>query len=954
MRLQSLLLLIFFTTTTLYGGFSAAQIQQAKEMITKNPSLLNAPEAKKAIQQHKGSVAKGSFSDTTQKSEPIAENNIELTTENDSSETDISDDDSKILQKHIKSQGTLRLTPQRYLTNDEELMRIKSIHKERRYKKLQRFSKEFFRNKNKIANKNISAPSSYIINRGDTITFWVYGATNQQHTLKVNNLGNINIPEIGPVRVAGEKYAEVKELLTNYLASSYKNSDVVVDLNSFSTAQITLTGFVNAPGIFNTSSVSSVKDILIEARGVSDVGSVRNIQIKRNDSIIATIDYYHLLAQGLDHGDVVLQPNDTIHVPRAYGLVRLEGAINKEAIFEIERGESLSKILRIAGGVKSDADGLKIYIKRYANNRQIRYHKITLKEAGHFTLRDGDEIYVGEMDATNEKYIEIIGNVITEGKREIRSNKIELATLLKKEIRGGKLDTFFLENTQLDYALIKRVGEDLTPQMINVNLTNILNGSESFTLLNRDVLYIYNKLDTALNQFVTITQAFTKNELEEGKKTDLLMREGKHLYTNGMTLKDLIYAAGIKGSFDTSRVKIVNYDVKHNKADVKIIDYQKDPNHKLQPFDAIYLFDFFETNPTKMAHIVGEVVKPGNYEVSEAMTLKKFIESAGGFSEKAYPKTCEIIRYHIKNGERKKKIFNVELKDIGTFLIQAHDEINIKRIPNWSERKTVTIKGEVKFPGTYVIHSGEKLSSVIKRAGGYTNDAFLYGAVFTRGEIAKLQKESLKIELSKLKKQVIFASLRASGSKSAGSININESIKAVESLIKEAEELTPIGRVAINLGYNENASCDGYGQIGSEYVTGRLEGTPSDLTLKDKDSLFVPSFNDTVVVSGEVMNPMASIYLGNNVRDYISKSGGLTELADTDHIYVLHANGEAQKATLGSYLFSSNRVNIKKGDIIIVPKKLMFQRGIDIVGEVADIFYKLTLTVAAMRTVGAL
>ena len=960
MRLPFSILMILLTASTLYGAFSAAQIQQAKEMVSKNPSLMNTPQAKKVMQQHKsGSVASGTYTDTMQKPDAV-ENSIETTTESSSSTSEDEGDSIKMLGKDRDVRTMYRLSPQEYKSNDAELYRIKSGGEKRSHKKLQRFSKEFFRNKNKIAQKNINAPSNYIINRGDTITFWIYGATNQQHALKVNNQGNINIPEIGPVRVAGEKYHEVKELLTNYLSSSYKNSEVVVDLNSYSTAQVTLTGFINAPGIFNTSSVSSVKDILIEAKGVSDVGSVRNIQVRRNGQTIATIDYYHLLSLGLDHGDIVLQPNDTIHVPRAFGLIRLEGAVNKEAIFEIERGESLAKILKLAGGVKSKADGLKIHVKRYDRNRVIKYIQISLREARTFRLRDGDEVYVGQMNASNERYVTVVGNVILEGKKEINGESIQLSTLLRKEIRNGKLNTFFLENTQLDYAVVKRIGEDLAPQMLNINLKNILDGVEDFTLINRDTLYIYNKLDTGLNQFVTITQAFTKAEMEDVNTVhSLLMKEGKHLYTEGMTLKDLIYAAGIKGSFDTTRVKIINYDVEHDKTDVKLINYQENPNHVLKAYDTVYLFDFFETNPTKVAHISGEVVKPGKYEVAEAMTLKKFIESAGGFNEKAYPKECEIIRYHIDNGERQKKIFNVDMNDTGSFLIQAHDEINIKRIPNWYDRKTITIEGEVKFPGTYVIHSGEKLSSVIERAGGYTNDAFLYGAVFTRESIAKLQKESLKIELSKLKEQVILASLRASGSKTMGSINIKDSIDAVESLIVEAENLSPLGRISINLGYSENgyngnSLCEGYEQSGNQYANNALSGTASDLTLKDKDKLFIPSFNDTVVISGEVMNPMASIYLGDGIKSYISKSGGLTKIADTDHIYVLHANGEAQKATIGSYLFSSNKVKVKKGDAIIIPKKLMFQRGIDVVGEVADIFYKLTLTVAAMHTVGAL
>ncbi len=962
MRQLFSILLALLMTTALYGEFSANQIEQAKAAVAKNPSLLNTPQAKEMMKQHQtGITTKGLYNDTTQKNEVVINDieNTETVSEN-------SLEENKILNDAIDevTDKDLRLSPQRYKTNDEELSRIKSAHEAKQSsKKLERFSKEFFRNKNKISQKTINAPSSYIINRGDNITFWVYGASNKKHSLTVNSQGNIDIPEIGPVHVAGEKYAEVKELLTNYLSSSYKNSEVVVDLNSFSTAQVTLTGFVNAPGIFNTSSISSVKDILIEANGVSDVGSVRKIEVKRAGATIARVDYYHLLNSGLEGGDVVLQPNDTIHVPRAYGLVRLEGAVNKEAIFEIERGESLRKILKIAGGLKSSGDGLKIHIKRYTNNKQIKYHKITLKEAGRFTLRDGDEIYVGEMGVTSEKFIQIVGNVVSEGKREIKSNSIQLSRLLKKEIRGGKLNTMFLENTKLDYAVVKRVGADLTPQMFSINLANILDGMDDFTLFNRDILYVYNKLDVGVNPYVTISQIVdeeidlsTKNINIKYKKQNLLMRDGKHLFTKGMTLKDLLYSAGVKGEFDQSRIKIISHDTTNNKMNIELVNYQQNPNFALKPFDKIYLFDFFKTNPKKTAYISGEVVKSGKYEVEEAMTLEKFIQSAGGLNEKAYPKECEIIRYHIDNGERKKKIFNINMADISTFLIQPHDEINIKRIPYWNDRKTITLKGEVKFPGTYIIHSGEKLSSVIKRAGGYTNEAFLYGAVFTREEIAKIQKESLKIELSKLKEQVILASLRASGSRSMNSINISESIKAVETLIVEAEQLTPIGRISINLNPNEQTghSCNSCISTNLSSISNSIKGTSSDLTLKDEDMLFIPSFKDTVIVSGEIMNPMASVYLGDDIKDYISKSGGLSELADTDHIYVMHANGEAQKATLGSYLFSSNKVDIKRGDVIIVPKKLMFQRGIDVVGEVADIFYKLTLTVAAMRTVGAL
>ncbi len=925
--------LLALTLSSIYG-FTPAQIQQAKAAVAANPSLLNSPQAKQLIQQSGTNAAK---TVDMSKKPLVIENNIETNTQSEKTY------DNEVLKKKLKNKDSvknqfLRLKPLSYKPNDERLWEIKSNQSTIRHKKLQRFSKEFFRNKNKINPNRIVAPSDYIINKGDTITFWIYGATNIQHKLEVDARGNINIPQVGPVRVAGEKFQEVKDLLVNYLSSSYKNSQVVVDLNSFSTAQVTVTGFVNAPGIYNTSSVSSVKDILMEARGVSDIGSVRKIKVIRNGQVIDTIDYYHLLAQGLDHGDTVLQSGDTIHVPRAYGLVSIDGEVNKAAIYEIEPGERLSSILRVAGGLKAVANGKKIYIKRFNRHSNIEYKTLTLSQARSFVTKDGDEIYIGKLNKTDERYIEVIGNIVDEGKKHIGSSKVKLSTFLRSLIKGDKLDSFFLENTQFDYAMIKRVDKNLTPKVYNVNLQNVLNGNEDFTLYNKDKLYIFNKLDTSVNPYVTITQASSLEEQKKGKlkAPKLLMQEGQFQFTEGMTLRDLINTAGVQSAFDARRVKILSYDNEHRKAKVKIVNFEKNPDFKLKAFDTVTLFDYFETNPMTMATISGEVVKPGRYPISEAMSLEKFIKSAGGLSEKAYPKECEIIRYYTKNGERKKKIINIALSKMKSFIIQAHDEVNIKRMPYWYDKKQVTLKGEVKFPGTYVIHSGEKLSSVIKRAGGFTDEAFLYGAVFSRKEIAALQKKSLQRSLSKLKEQVILASLRSSGSKTMGQISVKEGIDAVESLIAEAEKITPIGRVSINL------SCD----------LDSFKNTPSDLTLKDGDTLFVPSHNDTVVISGEVMNPMALAYMGDNVRDYISRCGGVTEIADSDHIYVLHANGEAQKASLGSYLFSSNNVDVKRGDVIIIPKKIMFERGIDIAGDIADIVYKLTLTVAAMNTVG--
>jgi len=948
--MKKIILVLLFVANSLFALSQSELIEMAKA----NPALLNTPQAQEYMRTHNINVKPGGVvTPGNRYNVPIAENDIDdgdtkVITDNGSviiekedsantpktkeTTTEAITDDEKLTQK-IKSENTqkgssLRLSPLQYKSDNEEIRRIKSIqvHRGKLSGKLERFSKEFFRNKNKISQQNISVPSNYTLNRGDVLRFWIYGKTEKNFSLTVNNEGNIDIPEVGPVRVAGENYLEVKKLLTNYLGSSYKNSKVVVSLDSFSNAQVTVTGFVNAPGIYNTTSVSSVKDILIEAGGVADVGSVRNIEIRRDGGVVKVIDFYDLISSGIDDGDFVLKPNDVIHVPRAYGLVSITGSVYKEAIYEIKEGESIYDILNFAGGLKPNADGVNISLKRYIRNSQIQNLTLSVSQAQSMIARDGDEIYIYGLNTTQDNFVMILGNVVREGKRSIRGNQMSLRALLRREIRGGKLNSFFLENTRFDYAMIKRIGSDTKPRVFKINLKNILDGRSDFRLHNRDELYIFNKLDTGTAPYVTINGS-------------PLIKPGKYIYNKGMTISDLINQAGVKVKYDTQKVKIVSDQDRFGKRRVTIINTEAQPNYPLHERDHVTLFALNETHPTDSATIGGEVVKPGSYAISDGMTLADFIKSAGGLNEKAYPKDCEIIRYFVEDGERKKRVINVPLEEANTFLVQKHDEINIRRVPNWNARRVVTLLGEVRFPGTYVIHSGEKLSSVIERAGGFTNRAFLYGAIFTRKSIRDLQRKALQEELSKLKEQVILVNVRNSSVPNRAPANITGIVQAVDSLIAESKKYEPQGRITINL----------------EDDMGIFRDSASDLTLEDGDVLRVPSYNDTVVVNGEVMLPTALTYNGEDIKSYINKAGGLTHLADNEHIYVIHANGEAEKANLGSWLFSSNDTCIKKGDVITVPKKFYYDtRNIELSKDIADIFYKISLTVAAAHTVGAL
>ena len=248
----------------------------------------------------------------------------------------------------------------------------------------------------------------------------------------------------------------------------------------------------------------------------------------------------------------------------------------------------------------------------------------------------------------------------------------------------------------------------------------------------------------------------------------------------------------------------------------------------------------------------------------------------------------------------------------------------------------MTIKGQVMFPGTYVIHTGERLASVLKRAGGFTNNAFLRGAVFTRASIKKLQRQRLQQSLLTLKQKALAlsASPKSFGQKGSKT-NLIAITDMIDKMSKEAQNLGPIGRISIKLQRN----------------IARFALSKSNIVLKNHDTLNVPSPNNTVLIVGQVMSPTAVVYASNNANYYIKQAGGLTSRADNDHMYVIHANGSAQKLDTGWF---SNENIIRAGDTIIVPQELITYSGLQMTKDIASIFYQFALTTASLHVIGVL
>ncbi len=911
-------------------SFSLAQISQSAAIsaIKTNPALLNTPQAQ--AEMAKRGISKSEVLSKIDGQKSLKNNNI--ATKKIQNKIYISGDTDNIkTQKQSKTEiinqnkNSTYINPLEYKQSKTLLQELKKEQSLKKHKILKRYGINFFRNRNSLDSSSIPVPDYYILSVGDKISIWIYGTKNENFSLDIDKNGNINIPKFGPLHITGLKFDEAKSYIQKRLKKVYQNTNIAVNITDYSTIQVNLVGDVVAPGVYNIRSLSTIKNLLIIAHGVKPTGSLRNVVLKRDGNVLAVIDFYKLLQNGDTAMNLILRANDTIFIPKARKIVSIDGEVNNPAKFELKPNETLKKLLLFAGGIKANASKFGFIVKRYIDHKKLKTIEVDFKNSKNFKLLNGDNVYVYKIDKVHKESIYLYGNVVRPGERELGKDR-SLRKLLKSEISKLTLKGVFLDDTLFTYALLKRKTTDLNKKVENFNLSNILSGKKDIKLKNDDEIYIFNKYNSNIAPYVTVNGT-------------TVIKSGKYRFYKNITIKDLLALAGTTTGFNNfSAIKITTYHTKDFMPKISILTYNIAKNYKLNPFDEIEVYDYYKQHHVRTFNISGEVNSPSRYTLNKNETLMQAIRIAGGFTPKAYKKEFEIIRYYISNNKRKKKLIKVPYSQIGNFLLKDYDEISVHIIPNWNERQTVTIKGEVNFPGTYVIEEGDKLADIIKRAGGYTKNAFLDGAIFTRESIKNLQRKRLKQSILELKQQALALSVKPNevgqGDKKVNFIEISNMIDKISS---EAQKLQPIGRISIKL----------------ERDLEKFKDSRSNIALRGMDSLTIPTKNDTILIVGEVMNSTAIVYASNDVNYYIQNAGGLSQKADSSNIFVIHANGSAQKVKRGWFSDVSTHI-VRRGDTIVVPQELVTTSGMQITKDISSILYKFALTAASIHAVGAL
>lgn len=581
-----------------------------------------------------------------------------------------------------------------------------------------------------------------------------------------------------------------------------------------------------------------------------------------------------------------------VHNPGDYNVSSLSTVLNAlSAAGGPLKGGSLRNITIRRSGTIVDTIDLYDFFLKGDKSRDIR-------------LQSGDTVFVPIIGPT----VGVTGSVKRPAIYELKGEN-NLKDLL--ELSGGLLPTGYLQRVQISRVTAH---DRITVNDFNLDPKRGEIGPEA---LARSIPV----RDLDLVKIFPISGTMRDHVRLEG----YVLRPGDYAFKPGMRISNLLPPDNILPEYYREAGEITRLfapDFHPEKIifnPVKAIAGDQAHDLALQEFDTVRLFDRWEMEQMPKVRINGEVQKPGEYRYFKNMTVRDLLLMAGNPKLTAYMKSAEISRIR-QTGETVTSYpitINLESAFVGdkesNIPLAPFDELTIRKIPNWSDEteRYVTLKGEFVFPGTYPIYKGEKLSSLITRAGGFSPKAYLVGAKFTRETVRKLQQQRMDEALERAQETVISkksASMYAALSKEELDAT-KASLDALERSISILKTKKAEGRMIISLVSPE-----------------KLVGSLSDIELAGGDMLQVPTDPNSVNVVGNVYNPSATLFEPwRDVRYYLDKVGGPNGEGDTGEMYLVKANGTVYSTNqAGSFLFYNGFLSspVSSGDTIVVPQKL--------------------------------
>ncbi|ELA8064170.1 SLBB domain-containing protein [Vibrio parahaemolyticus] len=777
---------------------------------------------------------------------------------------------------------------------------------------------------------DVPVPADYTVGAGDEIVIQLFGKENTTHRLRVNRAGIVNFPSLGPVQVAGMTFSDVRDSLNQRVKEQMIGVRSDISLGEMRTMQVFVMGDAYKPGAYTVSALTTISQAIYYSGGFSESGALRNVQLKRHGQVIRKLDMYDLLLKGDARNDIRLLPGDMVFIGALGNTISIDGEVNRPAIYEIKPGETYKQAIQMAGGFTANAYSDQIEVKRYAAKgaRDALTLNFSQSHDQQTKVKDGDAVNVLKKNEELTRYVQIEGDVRHPGFIEWKSG-LRVADLFQS------VDTSFNSTADVNYAIVVR---EINPQrdieVYQVNLANAIlspTSKDNLKLNSRDRVLVFNRfnnedLDTLADQ-ETVTKAKT---LEQAQ----LQAQQEQLKEQEVMSSSVAVSSAAPLEKDSKQPKIVFRGKEITKDDFEALK-QNTRRTLLAPV----LLQLQQQSrlglAPQIAEVFGEVKYPGRYPITPRMTISTLIEAAGGLTYNAFTINAELARMVINSKDERASI-DVERIDLrqaiqgstaDDAIIVGRDRLNILGKPNVKLQSTVTLQGEVRFPGTYTVRQGETLGELLERAGGLTEFAHPQGAIFTREALRLQEQKLLNQYAADMRAETAKKTFRADSNMGSVISDPDKTLKFVE----EASRSKALGRMVVQLN--------------------RIlkDERSADFMLEDGDFLFVPTFRNTVSIMGEVQVPIT--YLLDNkldVDDYLNKAGGAKKQADEDRIFVVRADGSVYKPTSG-YWFGNNHEELKAGDTIVVPIDTDYRDALSTWTAATQILYQTGVAINALK-----
>ena len=701
-------------------------------------------------------------------------------------------------------------------TDSIEWLNMLLKEKEMEQKKV--FGRDIFNNKELTfePNMNIATPQNYKLGPGDAVFIDIYGASQKTIEGTISPDGEITIEGFGPVHVSGLTVAQANSKLRSTLGARYSSSNIKLTVGQTKTIMVNVMGEVKVPGTYTLSAFATVFHALYMAGGTSEIGTLRNIKVYRNNKLVTVVDIYDYILNGKLTGNIRLADNDVIVVAPYDCIVNITGKVKRPMYYEMKRDESLSSLLKYSGGFAVDAYTKSVRVIR-KTGRQRSVFNIEEFDMASFHISDGDSVSVDSILPRYENTVELKGAVFRPGLYQLGSNINSVRSLL--EHAEGVTEEAFTNR-----AVMHRMKADRTLEVISVDIAGIMEGRVAdIPLRENDVLFVPTRQDFMEEQTITIhgevqypgIYKYAENETVE----DFILQAGG--LTDAASTIKVDVARRVNNPTATEPDSVIAKTFSFVLKDGFVIDGQ--PGFTLKPFDEVYI----RKNPvfTKQQNvsIEGEVLFSGTYTLSHRNArISDLFKKAGGGTPLAYVKGARLIRkanetektrmkvvLQMQREEQQKNLLqiaassnnatavtetareatNEELKKfnvpdeypIGIDLAEAmkkpggDDDILLRDgdrliVPQYNG--TVKINGAVMYANTVAYEKGKSLSKYVDEAGGFASDAnkkntyiiYMNGKVAKAGHGARIEPGCEIVVPAKMKRKLSMAETLSLGS----------------------------------------------------------------------------------------------------------------------------------------------------------------------------------------------